>query len=98
MTGILATIVSRMLKKSASFVLDSSKSSTYPRGYACGFDSSAALFGTRRVLARQGWAGETSGLFEHPARGSPIAIDMRTVEPCHTSFSRRLPVVSASSP
>jgi hypothetical protein len=55
-----------MLKKSASFVLDSSKSSTYPRGYASGFDSPAALLGTRRVSARQGWAGEISGLFEHP--------------------------------
>jgi hypothetical protein len=36
----------------------------------------AALLGTRRVsdfgelsrAARQGWAGETSGLFEHPAQ------------------------------
>jgi hypothetical protein len=27
----------------------------------------AALFGTRRVSARQGWAGEKAGLFEHPA-------------------------------
>jgi hypothetical protein len=26
----------------------------------------AALLGTRRVSARQGWAGEKSGLFEHP--------------------------------
>jgi hypothetical protein len=26
-----------------------------------------ALLGTRRVSACQGWAGETSGLFEHPA-------------------------------
>jgi hypothetical protein len=41
-----------MLKKSASFVLGSSKSSTYPRGYASGFDSPAALL---------------DGLFEHPA-------------------------------
>jgi hypothetical protein len=32
-----------MLKKPASVVLDSSKSSTYPRGYASGFDSPAAL-------------------------------------------------------
>ena len=32
-----------MLKKPASFVLGSSKSSTYPRGYASGFDSPAAL-------------------------------------------------------
>jgi hypothetical protein len=41
-----------MLKKSASVVLGSSKSSTYPKGYASGFDSPAALL---------------DGLFEHPA-------------------------------
>jgi hypothetical protein len=41
-----------MLKKSSSFVLGSSKSSTYPRGYASGFDSLAALL---------------DELFEHPA-------------------------------
>jgi len=41
-----------MLKKSASSVLDSSKFSTYPRGYASGFDSPAALL---------------DKLFEHPA-------------------------------
>ena len=41
-----------MLKKSSSFVLGSSKSSTYLRGYASGFDSPAA------------WL---DGLFEHPA-------------------------------
>jgi hypothetical protein len=41
-----------MLKKSASFILGSSKSSTYLRGYASGFDSPAALL---------------DGLFEHPA-------------------------------
>jgi hypothetical protein len=29
--------------------------------------SAAALLGTRRVLTRQGWAGEKSGLFEQPA-------------------------------
>ena len=33
----------------------------------------AALHGTRRVLARQGWAGEKSGLFEHPARYFPLS-------------------------
>jgi hypothetical protein len=33
----------KMLKKSPSIVLGSSKSSTYPRGYASGFDSPAAL-------------------------------------------------------
>ena len=43
-----------MLKKSASVVLGSSKSSTYPRGYASGFDSPAALL---------------DGLFEHPEVG-----------------------------
>jgi len=44
-----------MLKKSASVVLGSSKSSTYPRGYASGFDSPAALL---------------DGVFEHPAQVS----------------------------
>ena len=80
---------SRMLKKSASSVLDSSKSSTgtrpphhsaartdvvllirrtvRPRGYASGPSLAAALPAERRVLARRGWAGEKSGLFEHPA-------------------------------
>ncbi|MGH7147906.1 MAG: pectinesterase family protein, partial [Nitrospiraceae bacterium] len=47
-------LVSRMLKMSASFVLGSSKSSTYPRGYASGFDSPAALL---------------VGPFEHPVEG-----------------------------
>jgi len=32
-----------MLKQFASFVLGSSKSSTYPRGSASGFDSPASL-------------------------------------------------------
>jgi len=41
-----------MLKKSASFVLGSTKSSTGPWGYASGFDSPATLL---------------DGLFEHPA-------------------------------
>jgi hypothetical protein len=44
--------MNRMLKKFASGVLSSSKSSTYPRGYASGFDSPAALL---------------DDLFEHPA-------------------------------
>jgi hypothetical protein len=32
-----------MLKTASNYVLGSSKSSTYPRGYASGFDSPAAL-------------------------------------------------------
>ena len=52
-----------MLKKSASFVLDSSKSSTYPRGYASGFDSPAALL---------------NGFFEHPAGVLFYFQDVRT--------------------
>jgi len=40
-----------MLKTTSSFVLDSSKSSMYPRGYASGFDSPAALL---------------EGRFDHP--------------------------------
>jgi hypothetical protein len=42
----------RLLKKAASFVLGSTKSSTYPRGYASGFVSPAAAL---------------DGLFEQPA-------------------------------
>jgi hypothetical protein len=41
----------RMLKKAASFVLTSLRSSTYPRGYASGSSLAAALL---------------DGLFEHP--------------------------------
>jgi hypothetical protein len=41
-----------MLKKVASFVLASFRSSTYPRGYASGSSLAAALL---------------DGLFEHPA-------------------------------
>ena len=37
-----------------------------PRGYASGFLSPAASHGTRRVSARQGWAGEKADHFEHP--------------------------------
>jgi len=49
----------------------------------------AALHGIRRVSARQGWAGEKSGLFEHPAWCTPVALDVRAIEypPCHNSFS-----------
>jgi hypothetical protein len=79
-----------MLKKVASFVLASFRSSTgtrpphhsaartnvvllirrtvRPRGYASGSSLAAALPAERRVLARRGWAGEKSGLFEHPAK------------------------------
>jgi hypothetical protein len=62
-----------MLKKSASGVLDSSKSSTYPRGYAAGFDSPAALL---------------DRLFEHPA-GGPLITDVRVVKAvaCPHGFS-----------
>ena len=63
-----------MLKKSASFVLDSSKSSTYPRGYASGFDSPAALL---------------DGLFEHPAGYSSVVLHVQTIEvlACQRIFS-----------
>ena len=57
---------SRMLKKSASGVLAALRDSTY-RSVRIASSLAAALLGIRRVLARQGWAGEKSGLFEHPA-------------------------------
>src|SRR5690242_8637615 len=49
----------------------------------------AALPGTRRVSARQGWAGEKSGLFEHPAWYFPVTLDMRISEgpACLQNFS-----------
>ena len=38
---------------------------------------------------RQGWAGEKSGHFEHPARCFPVVLYVRAIEfpPCHNSFS-----------
>ena len=65
-----------MLKKSASVVLGSSKSSTYPGGYASGFDSPATLLG---------------GLFERPAGVCPSqpreAGSRRSALPRGCSFS-----------
>ena len=52
------------------FVQDPLCGRTAPRSVVCtssGFDSPAALPAEWRVLARQGWAGEMSDLFEHPA-------------------------------
>jgi len=48
----------------------------------------AALSGTGRVSARRGRAGETSCLFEHPARCSSLGLDVRTIEflPCLIVF------------
>ncbi len=44
--------------------------------------------GEEAVLADSGWAGEKSGLFEHPARGSLVVLDVQTIEfqQCHKSF------------
>jgi hypothetical protein len=40
-------------------------------------------------LARQGWAGDKSGRFEHPVWSAPVATDMRTSETlaCQNIFS-----------
>lgn len=61
-----------MLKKPASVVLGTRETSnviseTGPFGAAAGLVE-------RRVLARRGWAGETSGFFEHPG-GEMLATD-----------------------
>ena len=56
-----------MLKKSASGVLASLRGSTY-RSVRLASSLAAALPAERRVSARRGWAGENSGLFEHPVR------------------------------
>jgi hypothetical protein len=78
----------RMLKKSASGVLASLRGSMY-RNVRLVSSLAAALLGKMRVSARQGWAGEKSGLLEHPARSSAVVINVRTIEflPCHNSFS-----------
>ena len=55
-----------MLKKAASGVLASLRGSTY-RSVRLAASLAAALPVERRVLARRGWAGEISSLFEHPA-------------------------------
>jgi len=68
-----------MLKKSASGVLASLRGSTY-RSLRLASSLAAALLGTRRVSVRQGWAGEKSGLFEHPAWRSPVFPSVRAGE------------------
>jgi hypothetical protein len=62
-----------MLKKSASSVLASLRSSTY-RSVRLASSLAAALL---------------AGLFDHPACGSFVALDVRDIEfpPCHNSFS-----------
>jgi len=50
-----------------------------PIGYASGFESSAALPTERRVLARRGWAGEKSQLFERPAWSCPVVSNIRNI-------------------
>ena len=49
----------------------------------------AALPAERRVLARRGWVGEKSGLFEHPAWWTPVIPDVQISEipACPQSFS-----------
>ena len=56
----------KRLKQSASSVLASFRLSTYRR-VRLASSLAAALPAERRVSARRGWAGENSGLFEHPA-------------------------------
>ena len=68
-----------MLKKSASGVLASFIGSTY-RSVRLASSLAAALPAERRVLARRGWAGEKSGLFEHPAWCTPGIPDVQTRE------------------
>src|SRR5205807_6477819 len=81
-----------MLKKSASIVLASLRGSTY-RSVRLASSLAAALLGTRRVSARQGWAGEKSGLFEHPARDLR---DKRDAQPVISSVSPFSPVPPVS--
>jgi hypothetical protein len=74
---------SRLFKKSTSFVL------AWPPGTmkheTMVSRGAAALFGTRRISARQGWAGEESDLFEQPADCAGIVCD-----PFHPTVPRAL--------
>ena len=63
-----------MLKQPASFVLASLRGSTY-RSVRLTSSLAAASLGTRRVPVREGWAGEKSGLFEHPAGNDLLDMD-----------------------
>ena len=67
-----------MLKKSASGVL-AALPTAVKRETRVNREA-AALLGARRVSARQGWAGEKSSLFEHPAWCTPAIPDLQTSE------------------
>ena len=72
---------------SASDVLASLRGSTY-QSVRLASSLAATLPAERRVLARRGWAGEKSGLFEHPAQGAPVIPDVQISEipACSQSF------------
>jgi len=85
--GKLFWYAKRMLKKSPRGVLDSLPGAVKRETRVS--REAVALLGTRRVSARQGWAGEKYGLFEHPARCSLDVLDVWAIESpsCHNSFS-----------
>ena len=91
--------VSRMLKKSASGVLASLRGSTF-RSVRLTSSLAAALPAERRVLARRGWAGETSGLFEHPAWRASVIPDMQPVkfQCAHRVFPQPVRPLGPSAP
>ena len=70
-----------MLKKSASAKTVSREASLVKRISQAG--KSMLANDERRTT------GEEDGLFEHPARGSPVVLDVQTIEfqQCHNSFS-----------
>ncbi|MFI5247793.1 MAG: hypothetical protein ACHQWV_04480, partial [Nitrospirales bacterium] len=59
-----------------------SKDNVYEQAWKdhLGFSLAAALLGTRRASARQGWAGAKVGLFEHPAEACPFVVRVKTIE------------------
>jgi hypothetical protein len=54
-----------MLKQAANGVLAALRGSTYGREFVVASSLAAAVLAERRVLARRGWSGENSSLFEH---------------------------------
>ncbi len=66
--------------------------------YLLGPSLAAALLGTWRILARQGWAGEKSGLFEHPAPDTGDLRDKRDAQTVILSVASVPLIYPASRP
>jgi hypothetical protein len=67
-----------MLKKALNCVLGSKKSSMYPRGYACGFFSPAALL--NRLFEHPAWL---LPLFGYPIEHTAAGTEQKLTQACY---------------